>query len=155
MSDGETLRDQGMALVLSAEEEWRNNAYAWIENTQAGMVFTALDLTEALGLPPHKNAVGAVFGTMARRGVILRTKQTEKSWRASRHAAVLPVWRRAGDGDREPESVRPLAQNVQEALASIETWADREEGPSAASMLALAPNWDDLRTLINHLKGTS
>lgn len=161
--DGETLRDEGMALVLSAEEEWCENAYTWILNTAPGVVFTSLDLTDALGMPPHRNAVGAVFGTMARRGVILRTRQTEKSSRTSRHAAVLPVWRRAGledDGEHGPRtrtavSVGTLPENVQDALASIEKWADAEEGPSSASMLALAPNWGDLRTLLHHLKGTS
>lgn len=89
------LKDEGIARVLEApsQAEWRTNAYHWIARLDYGREVTSTDLTDAIGMPPSPNAVGAVMNSAARQGLIEPTGVYIRSTRPSCHAAVVRVWR--------------------------------------------------------------
>lgn len=95
LAAGRADRDAGMALAESnAAPEWRDRALAYLDElAAAGRPFTADDLVERVGLPEtgSPNAVGALFGGAARRGLILRAGDTQATRRA-RHAGRVSVW---------------------------------------------------------------
>lgn len=90
--EGETRRDVGMAKVLDASEEWRDDAMIAIRGLAAERApFTAEDVRAIVGDPPRPNAMGAVFHLAARRGWI-RKVGYRKATRPSLHATELAVW---------------------------------------------------------------
>jgi len=93
LTQGEALRDEGMARALDAQTEWRQWAYGWGAMLKEGQEVTSTDLIEAIGMPPKPNAVGAVMRALAVQGLIEPTERYVKSPRPSCHAAVVRVWR--------------------------------------------------------------
>ena len=94
LAQGRALRDQGEGLAEDAAAEWREAAYKWIEEALRGAQFTAVDLTDAVGMPPHVNAVGAVVQGASKRGLTRNTGQYIQSIRRDRHAGRNAVWER-------------------------------------------------------------
>jgi len=96
LPEGRRLRDEGMARAGEAEDRagrWREAALRWVEVLAAGEDFTAEDVREAVGDPVRPNAMGAVFNTARRHGLIVLVGLTTAR-RSPRHASRLPVWRR-------------------------------------------------------------
>lgn len=95
-SDGEARRDRGMARVLDAAAEWREDALVAIRGLAAeGAPFTAEDVRAIVGDPPRPNAMGAVFHLAARRRWI-RKVGYRPATRPSLHATDLAVWEGTG-----------------------------------------------------------
>jgi alkylated DNA nucleotide flippase Atl1 len=92
---GEELKASGMARVLDAEaqEEWRKAAYLWLALRRYGQEVTSTDLTNAIGMPPSPNAVGAIMHSAYSQGLLEPTERYVRSTRPSCHAAVVRVWR--------------------------------------------------------------
>jgi hypothetical protein len=91
---GERLKQEGAAAALAAAEaEWRAKAESKIEfYCLAGIEFTAEDIRLAIGDPPHhKNALGGLFISAARRGLI-KSVGYENATRKSAHARPIRVW---------------------------------------------------------------
>lgn len=91
---GERARNTGIGLVLDSDrtEEWRAEAYAWIDRQPAGHRFTSVEMTDELGMPPSPYAVGAIIRASSQAGVIQHTMTYRTSARPSRHAAPIAVW---------------------------------------------------------------
>jgi hypothetical protein len=90
---GEQLRDRGVALVDTTEDQWQveaDRALSYLLATKAP--FTAADLTDLVGMPGHPNKVGAFIIGAARRGVIRPTGHYVKARRAASHARVMREW---------------------------------------------------------------
>lgn len=94
LAQGRALRDEGEGLAEDASAEWRQAAYGWIETYAHGSRFTAIDLTDAVGMPPHVNAVGAVMAGASKRGLTRNTGTYIQSIRRDRHAGRNAVWER-------------------------------------------------------------
>lgn len=90
---GRELRDAGMAKVEERDPEWKVEARAWIEARDRGWEFVADDLTDEIGFPAAKSAVGPVFAWAARSGLIERAGVRSSGIRTS-HASIVQVWRR-------------------------------------------------------------
>jgi len=91
---GETLKQAGLALVDShAPEEWRTSFlyWGWVVAQRRGD-FTAEDILEHTGLPPHPNAIGAAMHSLARKVKLIRVGYRAAK-RPSRHAGAVAVWR--------------------------------------------------------------
>lgn len=103
---GDALKDAGQALAVDGAPAWSAAAAAWVRDLRPGKRFTSEDLTRAVGLPRgdhalhRNNAVGAVIGGCARRGLIVRTGAFVKSQAPSSHAHLCAIWART---DRETE----------------------------------------------------
>lgn len=97
MTEGDRLRDQGMALAEAAVPTWTDDARDAIDYlADRGRPFTADDLVALVGLPrpsePNRNnAVGAVLGGAARRGRIRRVADATAG-RPLSHSRRLTVW---------------------------------------------------------------
>ena len=93
-ASGAALRDQGIQLVLgSAPHDWVELCERVIRYfALSGCEFNADDVVAQIGTSPRPNATGAVFLTMARRGVIERCG-FKKIDRPSAHARTAAVWR--------------------------------------------------------------
>lgn len=92
---GRQLRDQGIATVSAnpANDDWRNRADVEMRRlVTRGEPFTAADLIDRTGMPPSPNAVGAVFHTAKRAGLIKGTGRWVKSRRPASHARDLREW---------------------------------------------------------------
>lgn len=99
MSTGEERKSEGMALAEEAVPDWTQlarEAIGWL--AEEGEPFTSEDLVRIVGLPRpgatrsnRNNAVGAVLGGAARRGVI-RKVGYRNAQRPRLHAAQLAVW---------------------------------------------------------------
>lgn len=93
LSLSDALRDQGLAIVDSAEsDDWKARADAAMERlARSGQPFSSEDLRAEVGDPEHANAMGAVFHRAARRRLIRRygfvTYQRPES-----HAHVGIAW---------------------------------------------------------------
>jgi hypothetical protein len=91
------LRAEGEAAVLAAVENgvdaaWRIEATTRIEELIAGGArFTADDVTARVGLPTHRNAVGALLSAFARKGRI-RTVAFGRGERSSQHSRTVRIW---------------------------------------------------------------
>ena len=85
-------RDRGMALASANAIPWRDQAMPVLEQLAAtGRTFSAADITDVVGLPESRNAVGALFGGAARRGLIQRVGFTQAT-RRERHASTNSLW---------------------------------------------------------------
>ena len=95
--EGKRLRDEGMEqAAASAGEMWTAAARCVLERVaRSRSEFTADDLWAAgLESPAHgANAIGSVFTTAARDGLIENTHRTIRSARPGNHARAVPVWR--------------------------------------------------------------
>lgn len=99
LAAGREARDVGMARAAgAADDDWKE----WAQRAMAHLAamrrpFTADDL-EALRVasaapePGSRNAVGALFNTARRRGLIYDTGRTVQTTAAQGHARRLPVW---------------------------------------------------------------
>ncbi len=91
---GRALRDHGTDSVLSRHEEWANRASRVIDRLAgSGILFTAEDVSDECGLPPHPNAMGGAFIRAAKKGRIVWSGQIRTATRDARHASMLRVWR--------------------------------------------------------------
>lgn len=97
LAEGMRRRDVGMARASSAVgDEWRARARSVLEFVARSRgELTADDLWAAgLEVPEHStNAIGSVFTTAARDGLIENTHRTIRSARPGNHARAVPVWR--------------------------------------------------------------
>lgn len=94
LTKGRALAEQGTERVLApqAMDAWRERAYAWIDSEASkGHAITSTELTDAIGMAPSPNAVGAVFRVKAKAGVIVGGGYVQ-STRPSCHGAVVRVW---------------------------------------------------------------
>jgi hypothetical protein len=96
---GEELARRGMAQAASSERAWvwgRDAEAAIRQLAASGVPFTADDLIRLVGLPSwgvnRNNAVGALFTSAAKRGLIVRTGHYRKSRRALSHGRMIAVW---------------------------------------------------------------
>jgi hypothetical protein len=94
MRTGALETQLSMDAALENAEDWATDAHRWIaELLFPGVHLTAESLRRAVGDPPNPNAMGAVFRSAARAGLITCTGwQTSK--RPERHGAVIREWRR-------------------------------------------------------------
>lgn len=91
---GELLRDEGCEKVAEHNPRWMDEAKAMIRHLAAvEPQFTSDALRDRLRAPPHQNCVGAAFRAVAREGQIERIGYV-KADSASRHAAVIGLWRK-------------------------------------------------------------
>lgn len=84
--------------VDQAEENAETNWLAWALDELAvlartGLEFTAADLMQVVGAPDHPNRIGAAFRAARRTGLIEPTGSVVPSTAASRHGAIVRVWR--------------------------------------------------------------
>lgn len=103
--NGPDLRDEGMERAERGQDVWR--AMAWNELIlQAGTdrLITAATITNVVGLPGRRNAIGALFSNAKRAGLIIEVG-FEQATRASRHASRQLVWRGVLEG---VEAATPL-----------------------------------------------
>lgn len=93
--DGEALRDEGMARVSEGEarQAWLARGVDVIEQIGTGTVFSADDLHDEIGEPPHPNLWGPLFNRAKAEGLI-RVTGYAPSYRRSRHAALTRLWLR-------------------------------------------------------------
>ena len=103
---GKYLRDEGMALVLVPEQDFKANSRkildVWFSTLPSGSLFTgesmrfAIEL-EAIGKPHHHNAWSAVIGGITRRwlkdGVVM-PHGTVTARRPEAHARILRVYQK-------------------------------------------------------------
>ncbi len=100
LTEGKVQRDKGInaALFAPGMDVWTLRAEKAVQRLLSqGRTFTSDDVVELAGLPriesaPNRNnAVGALFQSLAKRGVIKRVGYT-KTRRAIGHARVVSVW---------------------------------------------------------------
>lgn len=92
--NGETLKQAGLALVDNhTPEAWK------AEFQRAGRLmatgnygFTAEEIVELIGSPPHPNAIGAAMHALARELRLVRVGYRPAK-RPSRHCGAVAVWR--------------------------------------------------------------
>lgn len=96
LEEGRRRRDDGQRLVgENVDADWRADAERWVAAAiRSGVAFSANELIEAVGSPDRPNAVGSIFGTVARAGLIEPVGYTQGR-RSSQHARRLIVWRRS------------------------------------------------------------
>lgn len=98
--------EAGMEQALRAERvaAWKTDAARWIEAQPAGLLFTADDLVEAIGLPDtgpgRNNVVGAWIGSQRKQRRIEFTGELRTSRRVEGHGNLQRQWRVLVDGDR-------------------------------------------------------
>jgi len=94
LDEGRKLRDAGVSSVLTNElDAWKRDAsQALAMLASNGEPFSADDIRERVGNPPHHfNAMGAVFRVASIQGLIRRVGY-EQSTRSSRHASFRSMW---------------------------------------------------------------
>lgn len=100
LKEGTAQRDKGVntALFAPGMDVWTLRAEKAVQHLLSqGRTFTSDDVIEAVGLPrlesaPNRNnAVGALFQSLAKRGVIKKVGYA-KTRRAIGHARVVTVW---------------------------------------------------------------
>jgi hypothetical protein len=91
---GIELRDQGIASVSSNASmlTWRSIARRELETlAKSGSEFSADDVTSVSGMPSEPNAVGALFATAHKQGLI-KPVGTRTGVNPQRHAGSQRVW---------------------------------------------------------------
>lgn len=90
--------EAGMEKARSAQrvQVWRDKAEDWIARRSSGTVLTADDLVAAIGLPDEgvarNNAVGGVFGSWSKRGIVSWAGTFRKSERKIGHGNLQREW---------------------------------------------------------------
>lgn len=94
LAEGRRLRDEGMQKAdAHAHPAWKAVAgAALVKLARTGEEFGAEDVTAIAGMPAQPNAIGSLFSTYAKRGVIVAVGFQQSS-RASRHASRQLTWR--------------------------------------------------------------
>ena len=97
LEEGKRRRDAGMAKAAAAAEPyWKAQARAILAELAISRTeITADDLWQSgLDVPDgHANALGSIFTSAARDGLIENTHRTVRSARPGNHARAIPVWR--------------------------------------------------------------
>jgi hypothetical protein len=95
MTTGTTLRDMGVYRVSkNTPQAWKDSGLSIIMCLVAnGNEITAEDVREWVGEPPSPNAMGALFLTACRAGIVVRVGYRQAK-RPERHASVLGVYTR-------------------------------------------------------------
>lgn len=93
---GLSLKAKGQARATAGATEWHEIALKWLSEALGD--FSADDLVEDIGLPNKvatngNNAVGAVFSSARKQGMIRRVGWTQ-SRRPESHGRVVAVWSR-------------------------------------------------------------
>lgn len=70
---------------------WDSQALLWIETLPSGYLFTADDMTEAVGAPTNTGVSGAVLRSAQKRRLISAIGYT-KATRTTSHGRVLAQW---------------------------------------------------------------
>lgn len=78
---------------MAADPEWAEKAWAWIvRKAEAGEMFTADNLVEAVGMPDaHRNAVGGLI-RRASTSKLIQSVGTTQSTRKETHGRLVRVW---------------------------------------------------------------
>jgi hypothetical protein len=96
--EGEAGRDEGITHVHESQDDesvtWRTDALDWMEALPNGHRFTAVELTDHLGLSPRPTAVGAAIRTAALHETIRHTGEYVRTSRPAAHARPIAVWER-------------------------------------------------------------
>jgi len=93
--EGRELKEQGVDRVASRSIDFQDRAALAIGRlAMRGKMFTAEDVRELVGDPPHPNAMGAALRIASREGAIIACGWKEAS-RGSAHGRVLRLWTRS------------------------------------------------------------
>jgi len=92
--NGRTLRDEALERVeRAAPDDWKARAWTRLLQLAAtGRDFTSEDVTATAGKAPEPRALGAVFSTASRHGLI-RKSGFAVATSPTRHVAPIQVWR--------------------------------------------------------------
>ena len=94
LAQGPALRDAGTNSVLDRNQEWAQKAERLLFLLAvSGYDFSAEDIYEEIGPPPHPNLMGAVFLRASKAKKIVPTGRVVRAERDARHASMLRVWR--------------------------------------------------------------
>lgn len=92
-------RDAGMTAALDAKQEWNGRAHlVLLRLALSGNPFTSEDITQAVGLPHggqgmHKNnAVGSLFSSASREGLIRPTGRILRTRNKASHSHMIIEW---------------------------------------------------------------
>jgi len=91
-TEGQILKDEGVAQVTRNNKEWVEDAMEVI-HWFAGLdePFTADNIRQMVGDPPHPNCIGAAFRNASKAGKI-KFEGYQQSKRKGARARVLTVW---------------------------------------------------------------
>lgn len=89
----EEAKQEGMDAAAGATLDWQFAAREWVMSQPVGEMVMSDDVTWAIGVPPSKGAVGALFSGLARQKHIQRAGMG-RSRRSGRHKSSVAVWRR-------------------------------------------------------------
>jgi hypothetical protein len=84
----------GTKSVISHNFDYAARASEFVERLPTGALLDAELLRKAIGDPPHPNLIGAIFRTLAKRKLIVKSGYRMSS-RPSRHAAEIRCYTRA------------------------------------------------------------
>lgn len=126
MATGEQLRNEGMARSeKGASKEWKQVAHWVMRKLIASREpFSANDFNkyiDMMGEEPYSPAMGALFGTYARRGDIVRAGTT-RAEKPSAHARLYPTWVAKGVLVEEDitANVVVVLRRINEAIEEVE-----------------------------------
>jgi hypothetical protein len=97
--DGDALKEQGMARVISNSLGWHEAALVELRRYLVSLPEINGDgfhrhwLKNGNPEPHHENAWGPLFSIAARRGWMRKTNKTTKCILLSSHSRELPIWR--------------------------------------------------------------
>jgi hypothetical protein len=101
LAKGLMLKEEGQTKALTGAAAWAERANAWIVKLPAGTLFSANELVRAVDLPhpdtdtPNRNnAVGALFSSASRRGLMRKTGNYKPSNNSANRGAVVAIWMR-------------------------------------------------------------
>jgi hypothetical protein len=89
------LRDAGITKVTAREQSWLEAAHALIvryPTNEANAEELRVWVEERAGLPSHLNAIGGMFISAVRKGLLTNTGQYVQSTRPASHSRRVPVY---------------------------------------------------------------
>jgi hypothetical protein len=89
------LRDQGVSSVTKNEQTWLQAAHALIARyptNEANAEELRVWVEERIGLPSHHNAIGGMFMSAVRKGLLKNTGQYVQSTRPASHSRRVPCY---------------------------------------------------------------
>lgn len=98
LAEGLARKGAGTALAIEAVPTWADHARAAVMTMAVtGQPFTSDDLYQRVGLPHSSepndnNAVGALFSSMAKAGIIRATGRFPRTRRAAGHGRRIQEW---------------------------------------------------------------
>ncbi len=90
---GRAERDAILPRVEASNLRWSALAHRWMKDQPRDSVFTADDLTDAIGQPDRRAAVGSAFSAASKRRLIERAGIAQSAIPTS-HASIVQRWRR-------------------------------------------------------------